>query len=86
MKISGAFSLVLVNPSSEKQFANLSQTSTFFLGDLQKGTFDLARYSEADPFVLGGHAWADFRRFINTSQIIFLLDGVSTIVHNVEHW
>jgi hypothetical protein len=86
MKISGAFSLVLVNPASEKQFANLSQTSTFFLSDLQNGILDLARYSEADPFVLGGHAWADSRRFVNTSQIIFLLDEVSTMVHNVEHW
>jgi hypothetical protein len=78
MKIPGSFSLVLVNPSSEKQFANLSQTPAFFLSDLQKGTFDLAGYSEANPFVLGGHACADFRPFINTSQIIFLLDHFST--------
>ena len=34
MEVSGSFSLVLVNPAPEKQFANLGQASVFLLGDL----------------------------------------------------
>jgi hypothetical protein len=34
MEVSGSFSLVLVNPAPEKQFANLGQASAFLLGDL----------------------------------------------------
>jgi len=35
MKVSGSFSLVLVNPASEKQLADLGQTTAFLLSDLQ---------------------------------------------------
>jgi len=55
MKVSGSFSLVLVNSAPEKQFANLCQTSAFLLGDLREGNFDLAGDSEPNPFVFGCH-------------------------------
>jgi hypothetical protein len=60
MEVSGSFPLVLVNPASQKQFANLGQASTFFLGDLQKCSFDLAGDSEPNPFVFGCHKLRGF--------------------------
>jgi hypothetical protein len=41
LKVSRSFSLVLVNPSSQKQYANLGQTSPLFLGDLQRDGFSV---------------------------------------------
>ncbi len=55
VKVSGAFSLILVNPAPKKQFANLGQASAFFLCDLRKGTFDLAGDSESNPLVFSRH-------------------------------
>ena len=55
MEVSGSFSLVLVNPAPEKQFANLGQASAFLLGNLQKSNLDLAGDSETNSFVFGCH-------------------------------
>ena len=58
MEVSGSFSLVLVNPTPEKQFANLGQAAAFLLSDLQKGGFDLTGDSKTNPFVFGCHKLA----------------------------
>ena len=60
MEISGSFSLVLVNPAPEKQFANLGQASALLFSDLQKGNFDLAGDSEPNSFVFGCHKLRGF--------------------------
>jgi hypothetical protein len=60
MEISGSVSLILVNPAPEKQFANLGQASALLFANLQKGSFDLTRDSEPDPFVFGCHKLRGF--------------------------
>jgi hypothetical protein len=55
MEVSGPFPLVFVNPALENQFANLGQASAFLLGNLQKGSFNLAGDSESDLFVFDSH-------------------------------
>ena len=60
MEVFGPFSLVLVNPAPKNQFANLGQTSAFLLGNLQKGSFDLAGDSEPNLFVFDCHSLRGF--------------------------
>jgi len=55
MEIPGPLFLVFLNPTSEKQFTNLSQTSLFLPSDLQQRAFDFARYSEPNPVILVTH-------------------------------
>ena len=60
MDVSGSFPIVLMNASSEKQFANLCQTAALPLSDLQKSQFDLAVDSEPNSFVFSRHKLRGF--------------------------
>jgi hypothetical protein len=66
MNISGPFSFVFMNSTSEKELANLGQTSTFLPGNMQQGSLDFAGYPEADAFVLRCH---DFARILDPSAM-----------------
>jgi len=55
MKITRPVLFIFTNSTSEKELANLGQTSAFLSSDLQQGSFDLTRQSESDAFVFCGH-------------------------------
>jgi hypothetical protein len=51
MNICRSVFFVLANTPPEKKLANLGNTSAFFPGDLQQGSFDLAANPESDTLV-----------------------------------
>jgi hypothetical protein len=67
MEIVDPFFFIFVNSTSEKELANLGQTSAFLSGDLQQGSFDLTRHSESDAFVFRGH---DFARILDSQPCL----------------
>lgn len=62
MKIARPVLFIFTNSTSEKELANLGETSAFLSGDLQQGSFDLTRHSESYAFVFCGH---DFARILD---------------------
>lgn len=66
MKIARPVLFIFTNTASEKELANLGQTSAFLFGDLQQGSFDLTRHSESDAFVFCGH---DFARILDPQPL-----------------
>ena len=58
MKIGRPILFILINATSQKEIADLSQASAFLLSDLQQSSFDFAGHSKSDSFVLRSHPFA----------------------------